>query len=105
MATRPIEIGPAGIQTACNIERQRLVRGLSQRQLAERCAALGRPMTNTTLSRTERARRRCDVDDLVAIAASLGVPPTALLPQWTSHSVASHFAAQALTRIQGVLHG
>ncbi|MEV0266053.1 helix-turn-helix transcriptional regulator [Streptomyces sp. NPDC050617] len=79
MATRPIEIGPAGIQAACNIERLRLLCGLSQHDVAERCIALGRPMTNTTLSRTERARRRCDVDDLVTIAAALGISPSALL--------------------------
>ncbi|MCJ1680027.1 helix-turn-helix domain-containing protein [Streptomyces sp. APSN-46.1] len=36
-------------------------------------------MTNTMLSRIERTRRRCDVDDLVAIAAALGVSPLALL--------------------------
>ncbi|MGW3622256.1 helix-turn-helix domain-containing protein [Streptomyces sp. NPDC000880] len=36
-------------------------------------------MTNTALSRTERARRRCDIDDLVTIATALGVPPTTLL--------------------------
>jgi hypothetical protein len=36
-------------------------------------------MTNTALSRTERARRRCDIDDLVAIASALGVSPTTLL--------------------------
>ncbi len=80
MATRPIEIGPAGIRTARNIERLRLARGLSQQQLAERCTALGRPLTNTALRRTERARRRCDVDDLVTIATALGVPPASLLP-------------------------
>ncbi|MFJ2770063.1 helix-turn-helix domain-containing protein [Streptomyces sp. NPDC087300] len=57
----------------------RLLRGLSQRGLAERCTALGRPMTNIALSRTERARRHCDVDDLVAIASALGVSPISLL--------------------------
>jgi hypothetical protein len=36
-------------------------------------------MTNTALSRTERGRRRCDIDDLVAIATALGTPPTTLL--------------------------
>ncbi len=45
-------------------------------QLAARCTALRRPMTNTALSRTEPARR-CDIDDFVATA--LGVPNTALL--------------------------
>ncbi|MFJ9319002.1 XRE family transcriptional regulator [Streptomyces sp. col6] len=79
MATRPIEIGPAGIQAARNIETLRLLRGLSQQTLAERCTALGRPMTNIALSRTERARRRCDIDGLVAIATALGVSPSSLL--------------------------
>ncbi|MFF5548674.1 helix-turn-helix domain-containing protein [Streptomyces olivaceoviridis] len=81
MATRPVEIGPAGLHTARAIEHLRLVRGLTQQQLAARCTALGRPMTNTALSRTERARRRCDIDDLVVIATALGIPAgTLLLP-------------------------
>ncbi|MFC8129667.1 helix-turn-helix domain-containing protein [Streptomyces sp. NPDC057302] len=79
MATQPIEIGPAGIQAARNIEYLRLLRGLSQQRLAERCTALGRPLTNIALSRTERARRRCDIDDLVTIATALGVSPITLL--------------------------
>ncbi|OLZ67853.1 transcriptional regulator [Streptomyces sp. IMTB 2501] len=79
MATRPVEIGPAGLHTARAIEHLRLVRRLTQHQLAAHCTALGRPMTNTALSRTERAHRRCDIDDLVAIATALGVPPTTLL--------------------------
>lgn len=105
MATRPVEIGPAGIHTARSIERMRLLRGLSQHRLAERCTALGRPLSNTALSRTERARRRCDVDDLVTIATALGIPPAALLPQWTAHSVPSHSGAQVLNPIQGALLG
>ncbi|MFI1536779.1 helix-turn-helix domain-containing protein [Streptomyces anandii] len=79
MATRPVEIGPAGLHTARTIEHLRLVRGLTQQQLAARCTALGRPMTNTALSRTERARRRCDIDDLVVIATALGIPAATLL--------------------------
>ncbi|MGG2461776.1 helix-turn-helix domain-containing protein [Streptomyces sp. RGM 3693] len=105
MATRPIEIGPAGIRTARNIERLRLARGLSQQQLADRCTALGRPLTNAAVSRTERARRRCDVDDLVAIATALGVLPAALLPSWTAHGTVFHSAAQPLNRMQGALLG
>ncbi|KUL53442.1 toxin-antitoxin system, antitoxin component, Xre domain protein [Streptomyces sp. NRRL F-4489] len=79
MESRPVEIGPAGLHTARAIEHLRLVRDLPQHQLAARCTALGRPMTNTALSRTERARRRCDIDDLVTIARALGIPPTTLL--------------------------
>jgi hypothetical protein len=36
-------------------------------------------MSNTMLSRIERAQRRCDIDDLVAIASALRVSPLALL--------------------------
>lgn len=98
MATRPVEIGPAGLHAARAIERIRIVRGLTQHQLAVRCTALGRPMSNTALSRTERAHRRCDVDDLVAIATALGVSPAVLLPLETS-------PLQTRERIRGVLLG
>ncbi|MEU2375539.1 helix-turn-helix domain-containing protein [Streptomyces sp. NPDC017248] len=98
MATRPVEIGPAGLHTARAIERIRIARGLTQHQLAVRCTTLGRPMSNTALSRTERAHRRCDVDDLIAIAAALGVSPAALLPLETS-------PIQTWERIEGVLLG
>ncbi|MGX8277130.1 MULTISPECIES: helix-turn-helix domain-containing protein [unclassified Streptomyces] len=74
MPARSLEIGPAGIRTARAIEILRTERGLSQRQLAARCTALGHLMSNTTVSRIERVQRRCDVDDLVALADALRVP-------------------------------
>ncbi|MFF0010835.1 helix-turn-helix domain-containing protein [Streptomyces sp. NPDC005374] len=104
MASRPVEIGPAGLHSARAIECIRLTRGLTQHQLAARCTALGRPMTNTALSRTERARRRCDIDDLVTIAAALGIAPAALLPLWAARDPASHFGG-TLDDIQGALLG
>ena len=84
MAARSLEIGPAGIRTARTIEilrteRGLAQRGLAQRELAARVSAFGRPMTNTMLSRIERAQRRCDIDDLVALAQTLRVSPLALL--------------------------
>ena len=79
MAARSLEIGPVGIRTARTIEILRTERGLAQRELAARVTALGRPMTNTMLSRIERAQRRCDIDDLVALAQALRVSPLALL--------------------------
>ncbi|QLE75984.1 helix-turn-helix transcriptional regulator [Streptomyces rectiverticillatus] len=103
MVTHPIETGPAGIDTARNIEAARVARLLTQRQLAERSTALGRPMTNITVSRTER--RRCDVDDLVTIAAALGESPGALLPQWVAHGAVSYFAAHAFSPVQEALLG
>ncbi|WP_406356441.1 helix-turn-helix domain-containing protein [Streptomyces sp. NBC_00658] len=79
MAAHALEIGPAGIRAARTIEILRTERGLSQRQLARHVTALGRPMSNTMLSRIERAQRRCDIDDLVALAEALHVAPPALL--------------------------
>ncbi|WP_438290967.1 helix-turn-helix domain-containing protein [Streptomyces sp. HUAS TT7] len=79
MPSHPLEIGPAGQAAARAIERTRTARGYSQRLLATRVTAQGRPMTFTALSRIERRVRRCDIDDLVAIAAALGVSPCTLL--------------------------
>jgi transcriptional regulator with XRE-family HTH domain len=79
MATRPVEIGPTGRQTAANIERLRVALGLSQRDLAARLTDLGRPTPGTALSKIERGERRVDVDDLVAFAVALGVSPATLL--------------------------
>ncbi|WP_031510944.1 helix-turn-helix domain-containing protein [Streptomyces megasporus] len=79
MAARSLGIGPAGIRAARTIEIIRTERGLSQRRVADRVTALGHPMSNTMLSRIERAQRRCDVDDLAAIAEALLVSPLVLL--------------------------
>lgn len=79
MATRPVEIGPTGLQTARNIERLRTELGMSQRRLAQVLTDLGRPTPTTALSKIERGERRVDVDDLAAIAVALGVSPTTLL--------------------------
>ncbi|WP_128430937.1 helix-turn-helix domain-containing protein [Streptomyces cyaneus] len=79
MAARPLEIGPYGIRAARTIEILRTERGLAQRELAAHVTALGRPMSNTMLPRIERAQRRCDVDDLVALAQALDVPLLTLL--------------------------
>ncbi|MEU2056114.1 MULTISPECIES: helix-turn-helix domain-containing protein [Streptomyces] len=105
MPNRPVEIGPAGLHTARAIEHLRLVRGLTQQQLAAHCTALGRPMANTALSRTERARRRCDVDDLVTIATALGAPPAALLLPWPTPSPVSHATSHSLIPTREALLG
>lgn len=84
MSPRSLEVGPAGIQAARTIEILRTERGLSQRQLADRVTALGHPMSNTMLSRIERAQRRCDADDLVAISEALLVSPLVLLQRPTA---------------------
>ncbi|MFD5231378.1 helix-turn-helix domain-containing protein [Streptomyces qaidamensis] len=81
MAARSLEIGPAGMRAARTIEILPTERGLSQPELAARVTAIGRPMTNTMLSRIERAQRRCDIDDIVALAQALRISPLALLQE------------------------
>ena len=72
------------MQAARAIEILRTERGLSQRQLADRVTSLGHPMSNTMLSRIERAQRRGDADDLVAISEALLVSPLVLLQRPTA---------------------
>ncbi|MYT16562.1 Helix-turn-helix domain-containing protein [Streptomyces sp. SceaMP-e96] len=79
MPKRPVEISPTGIQTAHKIKSLRLAHGISQRQLAVLVAELGHSLPHTSISRIERIRQRCDVDDLAAIAAALGISPLVLL--------------------------
>lgn len=73
MPKHPTESAPARVRTVGTIECTRTARGFAQRELAGRVTVLGRPMSNTTLSRIECVRRRCDVDDLVAVAVALWV--------------------------------
>lgn len=79
MAARPLELGPTGRIVATNLARFRGLRGLRLAGLSERMTAVGRSMSVTTLSAIENGDRRCDVDDLVAIAAALNVSPAAML--------------------------
>jgi transcriptional regulator with XRE-family HTH domain len=73
------EIGPVGQRVAQNIKGLREARGLNQTELAEAVKRLGRPVTRTAVSKTEEAKRRIDVDDLIAFALALRATPNRLL--------------------------
>ncbi|MFE7274468.1 helix-turn-helix domain-containing protein [Streptomyces sp. NPDC057623] len=79
MSARSLKIASAGMRMARTIEILRTERGLWQRQLARYVTVLGHPMSNTTLSRIERAQRRCDIDDLAALSEALHVSPSVFL--------------------------
>lgn len=79
MAARPLEIGGAGAQVAAQVTAQRQRRGWDQRTLAARVTKAGRPMSTSVLGKVEASARRVDVDDLVALATALEVPPARLL--------------------------
>lgn len=52
---------------------------MSQEQLSQRLAAVGRPILTSGVSKIESGGRSVDVDDLVALALALGVNPSRLL--------------------------
>lgn len=79
MGRKSIEMGPTGRTVGMNIAFFRVKRGWKLAELSERMTEVGRPMTGNTLSAIENLTRRADVDDLVAVAAALGVSPSALL--------------------------
>lgn len=52
---------------------------MKQQELSAQLQATGRPLTASGISRIEQGERRVDVDDLVALALSLGVTPNRIL--------------------------
>ncbi|MFF9544450.1 helix-turn-helix domain-containing protein [Streptomyces albidoflavus] len=84
MPPRSLEVGSAEMQAARTIRILRAEQGFSQWQLAGRVTAPGHPMSNTMLSRIERAQRRCDADGLVVIVEALLVSPPMLLQRPTA---------------------
>jgi transcriptional regulator with XRE-family HTH domain len=71
---------------AANVKRLREARGLTLRALAAQLKEKGRPLSADALNKIENGAsdepkqiRRVDVDDLMALAAALGVNPNALL--------------------------
>lgn len=74
-----VEIGPTGRTVAANIARLRKRSGLTARQLADKLGAAGRAVSQSSITRMERAERIVTTDDLTALAAVFGVSPAALL--------------------------
>jgi transcriptional regulator with XRE-family HTH domain len=79
VAKRKIELGPTGVTVAHNIRRLREARRLGHTALSQELADAGRDIAPLGLRRIETGDRRVDVDDLLALAAALEVPPNILL--------------------------
>ncbi len=73
------EPGPTAERTAANLRRIRRSRNVTTAGLSQRLAALGHPIADTGITKTEAGTRRVDVDDLVPLALALGVTPNTLL--------------------------
>ncbi|MGV9337888.1 helix-turn-helix domain-containing protein [Streptomyces sp. NPDC003688] len=76
---RAVEMGPTGKTVAENLTRLRKTRGLSIRQLSAELERRGRSLSPSGITRMEKADRHVTTDELVALAATLGVNPSALL--------------------------
>ncbi|MFJ8852329.1 helix-turn-helix domain-containing protein [Streptomyces sp. NPDC102437] len=86
-----MDLGPTSRVVADNIRRLREARGLSLRALSADLKRRGHSLSADALNKIENGRtheggaeppknvRRIDVDDLIALAAALGVNPNALL--------------------------
>lgn len=72
-------LGPVGETLRENIKRIREGQRLTYVELSERLGSIGRTIPVLGLRRIERGERRVDVDDLMALAYALGVPPVDLL--------------------------
>jgi transcriptional regulator with XRE-family HTH domain len=79
MAGIPKEAGPTAERVAATLRHIRQELGLSYAELARRLDATGHPILDTGLMKIEKGQRRVDVDDLMALAAALGVTPNRLL--------------------------
>lgn len=76
----PTQITDAtGRTVADNVRRYREGSGLSTYQLSKRLGDAGRSIAPSAIAKIERAERRVDVGDLVALAAALEVTPISLL--------------------------
>ncbi|MFP8959632.1 XRE family transcriptional regulator [Streptomyces nanhaiensis] len=76
MTARSLENTPAGIRDVRTVETLRTERSLTQRQTTDHATSFGHPMP----PRIKCAQRRCDADDLAAIAEALLASPL-VLPQ------------------------
>ncbi|WOC12531.1 helix-turn-helix domain-containing protein [Gordonia sp. MP11Mi] len=73
------DAGPIAETVAANVAARRQELGLTRRELADRLESAGRRFTADAVQKLEANGRRCDVDDLAALAAALDVPPGELL--------------------------
>lgn len=74
-----IKPGTLSDQIASAVRRLREKQRLPYTELSERLAKIGRPIPVLGLRRIEKGERRVDVDELVALARALNVPPVWLM--------------------------
>lgn len=76
---RRVQLGPTGQQVMINVRRIRERHHFSQSHLARLTADTNHPLAASAINEIENGARRVDVDDLLVLAAVLGVNTNALL--------------------------
>lgn len=79
------EPGPTARRVAEAVRRFRRAEDVTAAEASRRLAALGQPIPETGITKTEHATRRVDADDLVPLSLALGVTPNALLMPPVAH--------------------
>jgi transcriptional regulator with XRE-family HTH domain len=80
---RPAAERAAAERAAANLRRIRQAQGLTIAEFSRRLAAIGHPIVDTGILKTEQGKRALSVDDLMAFSVILGVSPKRLLlPAW-----------------------
>jgi transcriptional regulator with XRE-family HTH domain len=79
MGTNAVRRDTTAETVSANVKRLRTEQNLGLRGLAKELGEAGRPLGHSAVDQIEKGTRRVDVDDLVALAAALGVSPITLL--------------------------
>lgn len=79
MGTNAVQRDATAETVSANVKRLRTQQNLGLRTLSKKLGEVGRPLGHSAIDQIEKGTRRVDVDDLVALAAALGVSPITLL--------------------------
>jgi transcriptional regulator with XRE-family HTH domain len=79
MGTHAVRRDATAETVSANVKRFRVQQNLGLRGLSKKLGEVGRPLRHSAVDQIEKGTRRVDVDDLMALAAALGVSPISLL--------------------------
>lgn len=93
MGTNAVQRGATAETVSANVKRLRKEQNLGLRGLSNKLGEVGRALGHSAVDQIEKGTRRVDVDDLMALAAALGVSPiTLLLPRNAAGADDAHLA-------------
>jgi transcriptional regulator with XRE-family HTH domain len=79
MGTHAVQRDATAATVSANVKRLRMKQNLGLRGLSKKLGEVGRPLGHSAVDQIEKATRRVDVDDLLALARALKTSPITLL--------------------------